>query len=58
MGERLVYASRYLSHKDEVWRVHKLRNRLVHETGVSLNLKQTRWALDVFAQALKDMGAF
>lgn len=57
MGERLVFASKHLSNKDDVWQAHKLRNRLVHEMGVQLTLKQTRRVLNIFARALKDVGA-
>ena len=57
MGERLVSAGRLLSDKESVWRVHKLRNRLVHEMDVKLNKRQTKQALAVFARALKDVGA-
>ena len=56
-GERLVTAGRYLSQKDQVWRVHKLRNRLVHEMDIELNKEQTKRALAVFVRALKDLGA-
>ena len=58
MAERLATAGSLLSNKNEVWQVHKLRNRLVHEVDVQLDLKQTRRALHVFKQALKDVGAF
>ena len=56
-GERLVSAGKILSDKEAVWQVHKLRNRLVHEMDVELNLKQTKRALLVFVRALKDLGA-
>ena len=57
MAERLVAAGRHLSDKDAVWQVHKLRNRLVHEMDVRLDARQTRRALYIFGQALRDMGA-
>ncbi len=57
MGERLVSAGEFLSDKEAVWRAHKLRNRLVHEMDVELNLVQTKKALAAFARALKDLGA-
>ena len=56
-GERLAAAGRFLSQKERVWRVHKLRNRLVHEMDVELNKEQTKRALAVFVRALKDLGA-
>lgn len=57
MGERLVSAGKFLSNKDAVWQVHKLRNSLIHEVDVEINLDQTKRALVVFAQALRDLGA-
>ena len=57
MGERLVEAGPSLSGKDAVWEAHKLRNRLVHETGAKASLLQTKRVLAVFARALKDLGA-
>lgn len=57
MGERLVSAGKFLSDKNAVWQVHKLRNRLVHEVNIEVNLEQTKRALGVFARALKDLGA-
>ena len=57
MGERLVIAGKHFANKDALWTAHKLRNRLVHETDVALNLKQTKRSLAAFARALKDLGA-
>ena len=54
---RLVSAGKYLSNKEAVWQSHKLRNRLVHETGFQLQAQQTKKALLIFAQALRDLGA-
>ena len=57
MGERLISAKNALSHKQEVWNAHKLRNRLVHEQNVRLDEKTTKVALKGFESALKDLGA-
>jgi hypothetical protein len=57
MGERLVAAQRSLTNNDAVWFAHKLRNRLVHEPGASVNKKDVQRALEGFKQALKDLGA-
>ena len=56
MAERLAAAGDSLSQKDLVWKVHKLRNRLVHEMDVELNFKQTKITLSVFKRALEDLG--
>lgn len=57
MGERLVSAQRNLSNPNNVWSAHKLRNRLVHETGLKVSQRQVRSALQAFRTALKDLGA-
>ena len=57
MGERLVAAQRDIKSNDEVWFGHKLRNRLVHETNVSLTEKNVKEALIGIRGALKDLGA-
>ena len=57
MGERLVSSQRQLSDNDGVWYAHKLRNRLVHETDVSLKEGDVKKALISIRQALKDLGA-
>ncbi len=57
MGDRLKNARKSLSHNNEVWQAHKLRNRLAHETGVTLGSSQVHSALDGFRAGLKDLGA-
>jgi hypothetical protein len=57
MGERLVSSQRDLTDNDGVWFGHKLRNRIVHETGVKLKKRDVTEALVGFRQALKDLGA-
>ena len=56
-GERLVTAGKFLSRKEDVWRAHKLRNRLVHEMDVKLDKRQTKKVLAIFVRALRDVGA-
>lgn len=57
MGERLVSAQRDIKNNDEVWFGHKLRNRLVHETDVTLTERSVKDALIGIRGALKDLGA-
>lgn len=57
MGERLKAAKDRLSSRDAVWRAHKLRNQIVHESDVKTNYDTARQALAGFKRALKDMGA-
>lgn len=57
MGERLVAAQRDLSDNDGVWYGHKLRNKLVHESGIKLTQADVKDALTGIRQALRDLGA-
>jgi len=57
MGERLKkYGSRF-SNLNAVWRAHKLRNVIAHESDTSISYKQAQNALTIYKQALKDLGA-
>lgn len=44
------------SHLNDVWRVHKLRNRIVHEIGFEITSKDARDALRIFRRALQEAG--
>lgn len=57
MGERMTAASRAFTKPDEVWSAHKLRNRIAHESNVTVSKKLTHRALLCFKKALKDLGA-
>lgn len=57
MGERLRSAEPRFSSLDGLWQAHKLRNRLVHETGFDVGLPRAKKALSEFRRALRDLGA-
>jgi len=57
MGDRLKIAKSKFSDVNKVWAVHKLRNRIVHETDVSINLITAKKALFVYKKSLKELGA-
>lgn len=57
MGERLVAAQREIQSNDDVWFGHKLRNKLVHESGVKLRESDVKDALLGIKRAMKDLGA-
>lgn len=57
LGERLKNAGTHLTHIDQVWQAHKLRNRIAHEDGIVVSKRQTTEALSVFKRALTDLGA-
>lgn len=56
MAERLVAAKSKLQHKDEVWKAHKLRNKIVHETTHEPSEKQIKTALTGYYRTFKDLG--
>ena len=57
MGERLKATRGKLSHREDMWTAHKLRNRIAHEEGVRVNYNQARRSLNAFKHTLKDLGA-
>ena len=57
MGDRLKRVGSRFSNLDAVWRAHKLRNMIAHETDFDLSYKQVTNALAIYKQALKDLGA-
>lgn len=57
MGERIKATRGQLSHRNDLWVAHKLRNRIAHESGVRINYVQARRALNGFKHTLKDLGA-
>ena len=58
MGERLKHAGKERFTKlDAVWRAHKLRNQIDHESRFSVEYMDAKRALAIYRQALKDLGA-
>ncbi len=57
MGERLKKCGDRFSNLNAVWRAHKLRNALAHESDLEISYKQAYNALQIYKQALKDIGA-
>lgn len=57
MGDRLKRGGGRFTDLNAVWRAHKLRNAIAHETDLEIGYKQAANALVVYKQALKDLGA-
>ena len=57
MAERMKSAKDVWSKRDELWRAHKLRNEIAHESNVIVSYQEARIAISSFKQALKDLGA-
>ena len=57
MGDRLKKAGHRFSDVNAVWRAHKLRNSIAHDSDVDVTMKRASTALAAFKQALKDLGA-
>ena len=57
MGERLKKSGSRFTDINAVWRAHKLRNSLAHEADLEITVKRAATALDIYKQALKDLGA-
>ena len=57
MGDRLKRTGGRFTNLNAVWRAHKLRNAIAHESDVEISYKQAFNALAIYKQALKDLGA-
>ena len=57
MGDRLKRSGDRFTDINAVWRAHKLRNAIAHETDLEIGYKQASNALAIYKQALKDLGA-
>jgi len=57
MGDRLKRSGSRFTNLNAVWRAHKLRNAIAHESGLEVGYKQAANALAIYKQALKDLGA-
>lgn len=57
MGDRLKRSGDKFENLNAVWRVHKLRNAIAHESGFEISYKQAFNALAIYKKALKDLGA-
>lgn len=57
MGDRLKRTGGKFTNQNAVWRAHKLRNIIAHESDVEISYKQAYNALSIYKQALKDLGA-
>lgn len=57
MGERLKKSSGLFTNPNAVWRAHKLRNVIAHESNAKVSYKQAQNALAIYKQALKDIKA-
>ena len=52
MGDRLKRCGDRFSNLNAVWRAHKLRNAIAHETDIEVSYKQAFNALQIYKQAL------
>jgi hypothetical protein len=57
MADRLKVAKSKFSDVNKIWAVHKLRNRIVHEPDVSLNIVTAKRAMAVYKKSLKELGS-
>ena len=57
MGDRLKRSGSRFTDLNAVWRAHKLRNAIAHESDLEITFRQANAALSIYKQALKDLGA-
>jgi hypothetical protein len=57
LGERLKFAQYKYPELSQVWWAHRLRNQLVHETGLRLDAAAAARAVAAFKRAMERLGA-
>lgn len=58
MGERLKQLTpAQLANLNDIWEAHKIRNRIVHESGFRLSQEQAQKAIKAYERGLKDLEA-
>ena len=57
MGDRLKRCGGRFTNVNAVWRAHKLRNTIAHETDFEISYKQALNAVAIYKQALRELGA-
>ncbi|HEX6462290.1 MAG TPA: hypothetical protein VFZ58_03380 [Candidatus Saccharimonadales bacterium] len=57
MGERLKSHSKNFKNINAIWSAHKLRNRIAHESNISVSAEEVKRALHDLKNGLKDIGA-
>lgn len=56
MGERLENInSAQISYIDEIWRAHKIRNRIAHEPNFKLTIQEAEEAIKNYQKALEEL---
>lgn len=55
MGDKLKKAGSRFPHTQAIWEAHKLRNKAVHEPGISLNSKDVDRAVKAFGKAIEKL---
>lgn len=57
VAEKLKLAKARFSDVDQLWRAHKLRNRVAHELSGKITYGEAKTALKYFKAGLNDLGA-
>lgn len=53
LGEKLKKADKQLPDINAVWRAHKLRNRIAHETGITVSAREEAEAMAAFERVIR-----
>lgn len=53
LGEKLKKAGKLLPNQNDVWRAHKLRNRIAHEPGTQISERELQVALKAIEEGIK-----
>ncbi len=52
LGEKLKRAGSFVPDLNEVWRAHKIRNRIAHEAGIQLSEREVQEAIRVLEKTI------
>lgn len=52
MADKLRAAAKYLPNIENIWRAHKMRNRIAHEPGLTLTHAQAQLSVSAFERAV------
>lgn len=55
-ADKFKKAQKLVGNKEEIWKAHKLRNRIAHESGFEINSNQAHQSISAFRSGLSYLG--
>jgi hypothetical protein len=57
VGDQLKKGGALFRDLNSLWDAHKMRNKVAHEVGIQISIKQSKRILNTFKRALNDLGS-